>query len=230
MKITRINDTGPDVTQLQLLLNGALPFRPALKVDGHFGLRTQQAVVAYQRLKGLDPDGRVGPLTRTALGLRAVQAPPSMRSVLADSSPYLRVAVAEVGVRQQQEAGLHNPRILEYHKTTSYKAADDETAWCSSFVNWVVQQAGSHGTGSAAAKSWLNWGTSVPEPVAGDIVVLKKKTSGHSQATGSTSGYHVGFFLSKTATHVHVLGGNQSRRVKESSFPLSDYEVKGYRR
>lgn len=230
MSITRINDTGPEVATLQLLLNRALPFRPALKVDGHFGLRTRQAVLDYQRLQGLHADGEVGPLTRAPLGMASVPAPPSIQALLARSSPYLRVAMAEFGVKQELKAGDHHSRIVEYHQTTSYRATDDETAWCSSFVNWVVQQAGRQGTGSAAAKSWLNWGTAVDDPRAGDIVVLKKRTAGHTRKTGSTSGYHVGFFIAKTPTFVRVFGGNQDRRVKESAFPLSDYEVKGYRR
>ncbi|MDH4280687.1 MAG: hypothetical protein OEW83_21690 [Acidimicrobiia bacterium] len=44
-----------------------------------------------------------------------------------------------------------NPRIIEYHASTSLKASNDGTAWCSSFVNWCVSQAWLTGTNSAAA-------------------------------------------------------------------------------
>jgi hypothetical protein len=76
----------------------------------------------------------------------------------------------------------------------------------------------------------LNWGAAVASPQPGDIVVIKKKTPGFAQATGSTTGFHVGFYISSTPSHIRILGGNQSNQVKYSNFPLSGYEVKGYRR
>ena len=51
-----------------------------------------------------------------------------------------------------------------------------------------------------------------------------------TQATGSSSGFHVGFFISLSATHIRILGGNQGDQVKYSDFSLASYEVKGYRR
>lgn len=38
-----------------------------LNTDGDFGERTRQAVIAFQKLKGLIPDGAVGPATRAKL-------------------------------------------------------------------------------------------------------------------------------------------------------------------
>jgi len=140
------------------------------------------------------------------------------------------IAVAELGVHEDSVAGQHNARILEYHQTTSLKATDDETPWCSSFVNWVLRQAGRNGTNSAAAKSWLNWGSETAPPAPGTIVVIKKKTPGTTQATGSSSGFHVGFFVSVSPTHIRLLGGNQSNQVRYSNFPLATYEIKGYRK
>lgn len=45
-----------------------------------------------------------------------------------------------------------------------------------------------------------------------------------------STGYHVIFFDSKSATHIRLLGGNQRDSVKYSTFNLTRYEVKGYRR
>jgi len=211
MATLKLNDRGPEVRKLQLLLNSFLVSRPNLKVDGHFGQRTHQAVVAFQRSKGLTQDGQVGPKTRTALGLKSIPALTS--SVVAPSAPWMDIATAELGVHEDSLPGQHNARILEYHQTTTLKATDDETPWCSSFVNWVIRQSDRTGTNSAAAKSWLNWGVEATNPTPGAIVVIKKKTPGLSQATGSTTGYQVGFF-----------------QVKYSSFPLATYEIKGYRK
>ncbi|WP_224984859.1 TIGR02594 family protein [Geomonas agri] len=69
-------------------------------------------------------------------------------------TPWMGIARKEIG--QKEVAGHRdNPRILSYHATTTLKATDDETPWCSSFVNWCLKQAGVKGTDSAAATSWV---------------------------------------------------------------------------
>ena len=68
--VLREGESGAEVTRLQQRLN-ALGFRDAegraLQADGRFGERTEQAVVAFQRARGLDPDGIAGPRTLAAL-------------------------------------------------------------------------------------------------------------------------------------------------------------------
>lgn len=63
-------DRGGDVRALQATLN-RLGIRDAqglpLQEDGDFGRRTRDAVVAFQRVHGLEVDGRVGQDTRDAL-------------------------------------------------------------------------------------------------------------------------------------------------------------------
>ena len=121
--------------------------------------------------------------------------------------------VAEIG------GGEHNPRILEYHQTTTLAATDDETAWCSSFVNWCVSSSGLQGTRSAAARSWLNWGRPLDEPATGCIVVLKRGTKPWQG--------HVGFFSGMSGSHLLILGGNQSNEVNISSYHRN--RLLGYR-
>jgi uncharacterized protein (TIGR02594 family) len=113
----------------------------------------------------------------------------------------------------------HNPRILEYHQTTTLKATDDETAWCSSFVNWCIEMSGYKGTDSAAAQSWLKWGKPLGEPKEGCIVVFKR---GKKPWQG-----HVGFYAGMNGNHILVLGGNQGNEVNISSYPKS--RLLGYR-
>jgi uncharacterized protein (TIGR02594 family) len=96
-------------------------------------------------------------------------------------------------------------------------------------VNWALRQAKVVGTGSAAAKSWLQWGSSLSSGRVGAITVIRKKKPGADHATGSTSGFHVGFFISSNATHVRLLGGNQSDSVKYSNFSLASYTIEGHR-
>jgi hypothetical protein len=59
-------------------------------------------------------------------------------------------------------------------------------------------------------------------------VVIRHK-AGPDQEAGSTSGNHVGFWLASDLEHVRILGGNQSDAVKESLFPLRNFQVLGYR-
>jgi len=229
MATLKLHDRGPEVKKIQLLLNSLSVPSPRLKVDGDFGQRTHRAVVEFQRQKGLTPDGQVGAKTRAALGLKSIPAPAPAPQGIAPNAPWMDIAIAELGVHEDSAPGKHSSRIVEYHQTTTLKATDDETPWCSSFVNWVIRQSGRSGTNSAAAKSWLNWGTETTDPTAGTVIVIKKKTAGYSQATGSTSGFHVGFFISQSTTHVRILGGNQSDTVKYSNFALASFEIKGYR-
>ena len=228
MATLKINDHGLEVRKYQLLLNSQLRPSPKLTPDGLFGHSTQQAVLAFQQQEGLALDGQIGPKTRAALGL--VHPPRAAGVVVARSVSWMDIAVAELGIHEDSMPGQQNSRIVEYHRTTTLKATDDETPWCASFVNWVIRQSGRRGTNSAAAKSWLDWGTAVAVPSMGVVVVIKKKTPGVTQATGSSSGFHVGFFISLSATHIRILGGNQGDQVKYSDFSLASYEVKGYRR
>ena len=228
MSTLKINDHGLEIRKYQLLLNAHLHPSPKLTPDGLFGHATQQAVIAFQQQESLALDGQIGPKTRAALGL--MRPPRAAGVVVARSASWMDIAVAELGIHEDSVQGQQNSRILEYHQTTTLKATDDETPWCASFVNWVLRQSGRRGTNSAAAKSWLDWGAAVAVPAMGVVVVIKKSTSGVTQGTGSSSGFHVGFFISMSALHIRILGGNQGDQVKYSDFSLASYEVKGYRR
>ena len=131
-------------------------------------------------------------------------------------TPY-EIAKGEIGVKEVR--GGENPRILEYDACTSLHATDDETPWCSAFVNWCCKQAGIEGTGLANARSWLKWGKELGKPVEGCIVILKRPPN---PASG-----HVAFFVRQQGDMVELLGGNQGDQVKLSWFHAAD--VLGYR-
>jgi uncharacterized protein (TIGR02594 family) len=140
-------------------------------------------------------------------------------SEVAEHFPWMPIATAEEGVKEFPGDG-DNPRIVEYLQSTTLEApynANDETPWCSAFVNWCVERSGYEGTDSAWARSWLNWGKPTTKPTRGCIVVFKRE---------SQSG-HVAFFIRKTQTQIYVLGGNQSDEVNQSKYPAS--RLLGYR-
>lgn len=129
------------------------------------------------------------------------------------------VAAGEQGVRTAPP-GQSNPRITAYHAGTNIAGYDDKAAWCSSFVQWTLAQVGITGTGSALARSWLDWGQPLDAPVPGCIVVLTR-----DDPAGWTG--HVGFYLRSQGDQVLLLGGNQLDCVCENAYPLAS--VLGYR-
>lgn len=117
---------------------------------------------------------------------------------------WMPIARGEIGVKEAAGAA-DNPRIVEYLRTTSLdedEARNDETPWCSGFVNWCVERAGYAGTDSAAAASWLHWGQPTDTPTEGAIAVFRRP-----------GGNHVAFYLGEKDGGIEVLGGNQSDAV-----------------
>lgn len=155
-----------------------------------------------------------------ALNLPGDEPPPRANDV-GGEAPWYQIALEELahGVVEVPGAG-HNPRILEYHASCSLKATNDETAWCSAFVNWCIGQAGLEGTKDAAAQSWLQWkgGTKIKTPKAGCIAVFKRGTEPWQG--------HVGFFSSEDDSHIQLLGGNQGNAV--SLAPQRKEKLLGY--
>lgn len=162
--------------------------------------------------------------------------PRSIHAVMAeegnpDDDPlWLKIAFREEGVAEVAGAG-NNLRILEYHASTALKkdkARQDSTAWCSSFVNWCMNQAGQQGTNSAWALDWKNWGHTLDAPRRGCVVVFSRR--------GLVSdGGHVGFYLGESTKTIEVLGGNQGNQVRVSKIPRDGisgafaYKWKAYR-
>ena len=136
-----------------------------------------------------------------------------------NNPPWMPIARDEIGVFSYP-TGQSNPRVTEYHAHTNIAGYDDKASWCSSFVNWSLAQAGITGTGSALARSWLDWGEPLIQPMPGCITVLSR---------GDPAGWkgHVGFFLRLDDEDIYLLGGNQLDQVREHSYPRST--VLGYR-
>lgn len=135
-------------------------------------------------------------------------------------APWLAIAQGEVGVKETP-GPEHNPRIVEYFRESGHSGIkDDETPWCSAFMNWVFAKAGIVGTGSLAARSWLKWGKPLSKPKPGAVVVFWR---------GNPRGWqgHVGLYLGEYAGYISVLGGNQGDSVKISKYPRSN--LLGYR-
>lgn len=129
--------------------------------------------------------------------------------------PWMRVALKELGIAELPGA-QDNARIVQYHAATNGRGRfGDQTAWCSSFCNWVMAQAGVEGTRSKAARSWLKWGDELDEPQPGCVVVFWRV------AKFSPFG-HVALYVSETEDgRLLVLGGNQGNKVSVAPYPAN---------
>ena len=135
----------------------------------------------------------------------------------------LTVAINEIGIKEIK-GNDHHQRILQYAKDSFFNwIVDDETAWCSIFLNWAAKQAGLETSKSAAARSWLHVGHEVNNPEPGDIVIFWR------EHINSHLG-HVGIYLGFSIDHsrIYVLGGNQGDAVSISAYPTE--RVLSYRR
>jgi hypothetical protein len=67
MSVIKKGSIGPEVRGLQLRLDTKLKPSPKLNADGHFGPKTEAAVIRFQRENNLAADGIVGPKMWAAL-------------------------------------------------------------------------------------------------------------------------------------------------------------------
>lgn len=215
-----------NIQELQQTLNSVLKPSPNLRVYGVYGPRTEKAVRLFQAAARLGIDGKVGPITSRALQSGSSQrAAPRTLNISSKNTPWMEIAKKEIGQREIP-GRQHNPRIVTYHTSTTLRASLDETPWCSSFVNWCMEEAGIVGTQSAAAISWTGWG----KPCAADFGAITVIYNSRAKNTAlSSSGNHVGFFVENSAKYFVLLGGNQSDQVKISAFPKTSWSVRGYR-
>jgi uncharacterized protein (TIGR02594 family) len=156
------------------------------------------------------PDGKDSPATQLDEVVIKSEAKKSGSSAAGKTStPWMDIASSQLGTKEIS-GNKHDPTIIKFHATTSGKFKDDETPWCSSFVNWTFIQSGFVGTNSASALSWRNWGQNLGNtPAYGSVAVFNY---------GGGKG-HVGFVAGKNISgSLILLGGNQSNQVKYSAF------------
>jgi len=131
-------------------------------------------------------------------------------------SELLKVAIPEIGVKEIS-GSKHNARIIDYAKEAGFEwVNDDETPWCSIFLNWCCKKAKLERTKKANARSWQIIGDSVASPEPGDVVVFWRISP------LSWKG-HVGIFMgfSKDQSRIYCLGGNQGNQVSITAYPAN---------
>lgn len=112
-----------------------------------------------------------------------------------------------------------NPRIVQYHSFTSLGATDDEVPWCASFVCAALGSTDHTHTHSARARSYLRWGIRLSVPALGCVCILKRGTDDGRDVINAPG--HVMLLTDiPNPWEVTGLGGNQSNKVCERSYPV----------
>jgi uncharacterized protein (TIGR02594 family) len=128
------------------------------------------------------------------------------------SSETINVGNANPLYEAVQYNGLHERTDRE--KLAQYVGVDPvRTEWCAAFVNAVLEESNITSNNNhkypLTARAFLDWGTTVSEPKAGDIVVFPRGNQGWQG--------HVGFYLKTQeingVEYYLILGGNQSNKV-----------------
>ncbi len=118
--------------------------------------------------------------------------------------------------------GRDQAAISDYLKTGGQNLDPSTTAWCAAAVNAALTKSGVQGTGSNMARSFMDWGQPVDQPMPGDVAVFSR---------GDPNGPfgHVGLFQGIGPDgQIQVLGGNQGDSV--SMARMDPTSLLGYRR
>lgn len=124
-----------------------------------------------------------------------------------------------------------NAHVLAMLQLDAGWVTNDETAWCSAFVNYIAWMLRLPRSKNLSARSWLAVGRPIPLEDARsgfDIVIFKRGEGTQPGPEVLDAPGHVAFFGSVEGERVWVVGGNQGDQVSLASFLVS--RVLGVRR
>lgn len=180
-------------------------------IDGERGAMTVAAIIAFQRVNGLQADGVVGPKTAAKLFGDGVPAERTMRPL--QGTPWMIEAQSLLGVTEDTSDD-DNPLIMGWAETLDIDFEGDEVPWCGLFIAHCFGSqlpTEPRPSGPLGARNWRRFGKET-EPQFGALLVFWR---------GSPDGTlgHVGFYVGENRTHFHVLGGNQADKVSVILMP-----------
>lgn len=143
----------------------------------------------------------------------------------------VRLAQAEIGVRESPSGSNNSPRIREYRRATD-GAENIPGPWCAYFVSWLAKGAGAPigagGNGTGYVPTLEAWGKQNDRyidpsnrPSPGDIVIFDWEGDGTSDHTG---------IVERVAADgtVHTIEGNSSNSVRRRSYSSGSNDIRGY--
>lgn len=141
-----------------------------------------------------------------------------------------RMAERYIGIKEI--AGADNSaRIMSWLTLDATWPQNDETPWCSAFVNEICWQLRLPRSKSLLARSWLGVGVAIDieQAWAGfDVVILQRGSGTQPGPENMTAPGHVGFYAGHNETLIELLGGNQADSVSVARYPRT--RILGIRR
>jgi uncharacterized protein (TIGR02594 family) len=130
-------------------------------------------------------------------------------------TPY-QVAKTYLGTREVP-GKKSNGVILNWYRRLQILINDDETPWCSTFLNFCALEADYERSGKLNARSWLKVGVGIQgirNAREGDVIIFERGNSGWQG--------HVTFLVSVdlVAGTARCLGGNQGDAVTVATYDL----------
>lgn len=126
------------------------------------------------------------------------------------NAPWMKTGHELLG--EQEIAGpTANPAIMKMFEAVGWdpKERGDEEPWCGAYTGYVMVRNGIEPPELAVrATSWKQWGVAC-KPRRGAVAVVRR-----------TGGHHVALIDRVTASHVYLLGGNQSNAVTVARWPI----------
>lgn len=146
--------------------------------------------------------------------------PPKPEEPVRGDPAWLKLARAEIGVKEVPGPGA-NPAIIRYYADSGHPEIDnDEVHWCAAFTGAMLERAGHASSKSLMARSYMQWGKPVAKPFPGCVAVF-------SRGDPRSASGHVGFYIGENEKGILVLGGNQGDAV--SIVPQDRNRLLGYR-
>ncbi len=110
-----------------------------------------------------------------------------------------------------------NPTIVNWFRDIGHGwVKDDETAWCSCFINWLAWKLDLERSGKLDARSWLQVGTAIETPELGDVLIFWRVS------VTSWKG-HVGLYAGEDENYYYVYGGNQGNQANIKPYPKNRF-------
>jgi uncharacterized protein (TIGR02594 family) len=149
----------------------------------------------------------------TAAHVQAASEKPNDRFAIIEQPEPLahsRSDIAEAAAQIPGSAGVLL-EALHWRGRTAKEIGLPSQLWCADFMNFVLSHAGGRGTKSRAARSFLQYGTTLDGPRVGAIVIFQRggPNSGHVGVVRGTDG----------EGNPIVVSGNHGNTVMQATYP-----------
>ncbi len=124
---------------------------------------------------------------------------------------------------KEVKGSIDNHQIMAMLKLDNKWPQNDETPWCSAFVNYIAWLLKLPRSKDLRARSWIKIGKHIDleDALKGfDIVVLKRGKGKQPGPEVISASGHVGFYHTHDDNNIYLLGGNQKDTVNISAYNI----------